>query len=97
MRLIHFSEKIARPNQRDAVGIARGIICGCSAFQQVFHTSNFFSQFSGAHVYWNPMGKPFYFAAVAVNVPVERIWRMCPRKYRRTLPVCTRPSLFGSD
>jgi hypothetical protein len=37
-----------------------------------------------------------YFA-VGVDVPVERVWRMCPRKYLRSLPACTRPSLFGSD
>ena len=42
------------------------------------------------------MRKALYFA-VSNDVPVERIWRMCPRKFLRSLPACTRPSLFGSD
>jgi len=42
------------------------------------------------------MRKALYFVS-DIDVPVERIWRMCPRKFLRSLPACTRPSLFGSD
>lgn len=43
-----------------------------------------------------PMRKVSHFAGNR-DVPRERAWRMCPRKYLRSLPTRTRPSLFGSD
>jgi hypothetical protein len=36
-------------------------------------------------------------SAIGNQAPVESIWRMGPRKFLRSLPTCTRPSLFGSD